>query len=201
MGTWLIEHGQWDWQLFATTFALIFIAELPDKTAFASVFLATSHNPFAVFCGAASAFLVQSIVGVAAGSLFHFLPVNLIHYASAVLFMVFAVQMWRRNPPAEDAEPTAGTSRAIFWRSLVVAFSTIFVAEWGDLTQLATATLAGKYSSWLTIFLASTLALWLVTAIGVAIGHHAKKIFNPMVVQKVAAFAMACVSVYLLWRG
>ena len=41
--------------IFVSTFALIFVAELPDKTAFAALFLATCHNPLAVFIGATAA--------------------------------------------------------------------------------------------------------------------------------------------------
>ena len=50
-----------------TVFAVIFLIELPDKTAVAALLLATRHRPIPVFAGAAAAFLVQSLVAVIAG--------------------------------------------------------------------------------------------------------------------------------------
>ena len=191
-----------DWQLFLSTFLLIFVAELPDKTAFAALFLATSHNPYAVFLGAAGAFVIQSAVAVAFGSVLNKLPPGIVHYASAALFFFFAFQMWRRKQPDEDAGAAASSAdRSVFLKSVGTAFLAIFVAEWGDLTQLATATLSAKYGAPLTIFLASTLALWAVTALGVAVGHGAKHLLNPALIQRIAAVAMAGVGVYLLCRA
>src|SRR2546430_17186819 len=92
-----------DWKLFGSTFALIFVSELPDKTAFASLLLATRNRPLPVFCGAAGAFVIQSIVAVSFGSLFTFLPQKLVHIAAAVLFLVLAVGMWRRVSASEAA--------------------------------------------------------------------------------------------------
>ena len=192
-----------DWHIFFSTFVLIFVAELPDKTAFATLFLATSHHPIAVFIGACAAFVIQSIVAVAFGSVLNRLPAAPVHYVSAVLFFIFAFQMWRRKDEGEDgngARP-ATVGKKLFWKSVGTAFMAVFIAEWGDLTQLATATLAAKYGTALTILISSTLALWSVTAIGVAIGHGAKHLLNPALIQRVAAVAMAGVGIYLLAAG
>jgi putative Ca2+/H+ antiporter (TMEM165/GDT1 family) len=77
---------------------------------------------------------------------------------------------------------------------------TIFIAEWGDLTQLATATLAAKYHAPLTIFVSSTLALWSVAAIGVVVGCHMKKSIQPKLLQRTAASAFAVVGMVLLLK-
>jgi len=188
-----------DWGLFVSTFGLIFVAELPDKTAFAALFLATCHNPFAVFVGAAAAFVIQSLVAVAFGGVMSLLPPSLVHLAAGVLFLVFAVLMWRRQDPKGDIPQSQCAERSLrFSKSLVAAFLTIFIAEWGDLTQLATATLAAKYSSPITIFTAATLALWAVTAVGVIVGCQAKKVIQPKLFQRVAATAFAIVGIVLL---
>jgi len=76
----------------------------------------------------------------------------------------------------------------------------IFLAEWGDLTQLATATFAAKYHEHLVIFVAATSALWAVTALTVSVGHHARKIFPQQVFQKIASAAFALVGFLLLLR-
>ena len=57
-----------------TVFTVIFLLELPDKTALAALLLATRHRPLPVFLGAAAAFVIQSAVAVAAGSLLSLLP-------------------------------------------------------------------------------------------------------------------------------
>ena len=188
--------------LFLSTFVLIFVAELPDKTAFATLFLATCHNPFAVFLGAALAFVIQSFVAVCFGSLLSFFQPQVIHIISGLLFLVFAVMMWRREVPdvQDTSECELQPSAAQFSKSFSTAFMTIFVAEWGDLTQLATATLAVKYHQPLVIFTSATLALWAVTAIGVIIGNRAKDLINPLMLQKTAAGAFGVVGLGLLFN-
>ncbi len=57
-----------DPRLFGAVFAVIFLAELPDKTALAALVLATRYRPLPVFVGAALALTVQSAVAVAAGA-------------------------------------------------------------------------------------------------------------------------------------
>lgn len=181
--------------LFLSTFALIFVAELPDKTAIAALVMATRNNPWAVFIGSASAFVIQSMVAVLFGSLFGLLPPHIIHIASGLLFLVFAVMMWTRH---QDEKSESRKKSLNFGRIVWTSFLVIFIAEWGDLTQLASATLVAKTHEAFTVFLASTLALWSTTAIAIAIGHHAKKLINPLLLQKIAAAAFAIVGILLL---
>jgi putative Ca2+/H+ antiporter (TMEM165/GDT1 family) len=129
---------------------LIFISELPDKTAFASVLLATRNRPLPVFCGAAAAFVVQSLVAVAFGSVFSLFPAKIVHVGAALLFFVFAVSMWRPGLNEESLQDGKDASSQ-FYRVVSSAFIVIFFAEWGDLTQLATAALAAKYAAPFTI--------------------------------------------------
>lgn len=186
-----------DWKLFSSTFALIFISELPDKTAFASVLMATRHRPLPVFIGAAGAFVVQSLVAVTFGSVLTLLPAKWVHWGAALMFFVLAVSMWRRASPEEMTRTDKDPSDQ-FVATVVSAFVLIFVAEWGYLTQLATAALAAKYAAPFTIFIAATLALWLVTGIGVIVGHNARRTIQPKALQRIAAIAFAVVGVVLL---
>jgi putative Ca2+/H+ antiporter (TMEM165/GDT1 family) len=183
-----------DLTLFLSTFALIFVAELPDKTAIAALVLATRNNPWAVFIGSALAFLVQSVVAVLFGSLFGLLPPRVIHIGSGLLFLVFAVMMWTRRQEEKEASKESLPFGKVVWTSFMV----IFIAEWGDLTQLASATLVAKTRQPFTIFIAATLALWTTTAIAISIGHHAKKLINPRLLQTIAAVAFAIVGILLL---
>jgi putative Ca2+/H+ antiporter (TMEM165/GDT1 family) len=187
-----------DWALvFFSVFAVVFVAELPDKTALAALVLATRHRPLAVLLGAASALTIQSVVAVAAGHLLSLLPARPVHVFAGGLFVVSAVLMWRRGEEAPEAKDGAEGAPG-FWRSAAVTFGVVFVAEWGDLTQLATAALAARYHAPFVVFAAATLALWAVTAIAVFVGHGAGKMLNPDLTKRVAAVLFALVGVALI---
>jgi putative Ca2+/H+ antiporter (TMEM165/GDT1 family) len=175
--------------IFLSVFGVVFVAELPDKTALAALVLATKYRPLSVFLGAALALTVQSVVAVAAGGLLALLPGRPVHIGAGVLFFVFAIMMWRRKDDDEGgmkelAEPT-------FFRAFASVFGVIFLAEWGDLTQLATAALAARYAAPIVVFIGATLALWAVTAIAVMAGHRVGKVLDPAKTKKIAAVIFA----------
>ena len=183
------------WQLFATVFGIIFVAELPDKTALAAVVLATRHRALPVFLGASLALSVQSGVAVGAGSLFARLDPRYVHIGTGVVFLAAAVAMWLRR---EDDEEEAAADAGGFWRSLGTTFGVIFLAEWGDLTQVGTAALEARYHAWLVVLLGSVAALWCVAGLAVFVGNRAGKLLDPHVTQKVAAVIFAAVGIALL---
>ena len=185
--------------LFASVFVLIFLAELPDKTAFATVLLATRRRPLAVFLGAAGAFAVQSLVAVAFGGVLSLLPARAVRVGAGLMFLGFAWAMWTRK---EEGAEEAGEADdgAGFARAATASFAVIFVAEWGDLTQLATAALAAKHGRPLTVFLAATAALWGVAALAVAAGHQFSSRFEPRRLEKAAAVVFALVGFYFLLK-
>ena len=181
-------------ELFATVFGVIFVAELPDKTALAALVLATRHRALPVFLGTSFALTVQSIVAVAAGSLLSKLPVEYVKVGSGALFFVCAVVMWfRKHDEAKEAKDTSG-----FWRTFASVFSVVFIAEWGDLTQIGTAAFEAKYHAWMIIMPAATAALWCVSAIAVFVGNRAGRLLDPKVTQKIAAVIFAGVGVALI---
>ncbi|HEX4446651.1 MAG TPA: TMEM165/GDT1 family protein [Polyangiaceae bacterium] len=185
------------WALFFSVFGLIFVAELPDKTALAALVLATRQKPLPVFLGAAGALGVQSVVAVAAGQLISLLPARPVHIFAGILFVVSAVVMWVRHDEAsaesEDGKPAAG-----FFRATWSAFLVVFIAEWGDLTQLATGAMAARYKSPFIVFSAATLALWAVAGLAVVIGHRAGKLLDPELTKKIAAVAFAGLGIALI---
>jgi putative Ca2+/H+ antiporter (TMEM165/GDT1 family) len=186
--------------LFATIFAVVFLVELPDKTALATVVLATRHRPLPVFAGVALAFVIQSLVAVFAGSLIAFLPHELIRIGAGLLFIALAgVVVWRtrRQARAQKAGqlPREGRSRE---RPFVTAFSMILVAEWGDLSQLATLAFQARYNEALLVFTSATLALWAVTALAVGIGNRLGSLLPERPVQYAAAALMVIIGVILI---
>ena len=191
-----------DLKLFFSTFALIFVAELPDKTALATVLMATRGSPWPIFVGVAMAFIVQTIVAVLFGSLIGKLPGIWVHLLAGLLFIVFAVIAWKHSLEDEEDENSEDSKPAPqgFLKKSWAAFMVIFIAEWGDLTQLATASLSARFNSPFTLFCSAVLALWSVTAIAIWIGHKAKAFINPHVLGKIAAVLFFAVGVVILYR-
>lgn len=101
----------------------------------------------------------------------------------------------------EEAREVGKLQGQGFWKAVTLSFGVIFIAEWGDLTQLATATFVAKFHAPLTIFAAAVAALWAVTACTVGVGFYAKKIIPQQIFQKIAAVAFALVGAILLTQG
>ena len=82
-----------DWRVMLTTFGIIFLAEMGDKTQIAAMTLAAEKKrPWAVFLGASLALAAVSAVGVIVGSaLGHYLPLEWIKRAAGLGFIVIGV--------------------------------------------------------------------------------------------------------------
>jgi putative Ca2+/H+ antiporter (TMEM165/GDT1 family) len=82
-----------DWRVLLTTFGVIFLAEMGDKTQLAAMTMAAeTKKPMTVFVGAAVALACVSALGVAVGGLLgHYLPLEWIKRAAAVGFIVIGV--------------------------------------------------------------------------------------------------------------
>ena len=183
-----------------TVFTVIFLLELPDKTALAALLLATRHRPLPVFLGAAAAFVIQSAVAVAAGSLLSLLPREPIRIGAGLLFLGMAALLVRRNlrKVEADEERAVDQEEVRHHRPFITAFSVVFVAEWGDLTQLATAALQARYQQPVVVFVAATLALWAVSAIAVALGNRLGAWIPERPLQFAAAGVMVLVAIALI---
>jgi putative Ca2+/H+ antiporter (TMEM165/GDT1 family) len=184
-----------------TVFALILPAELPDKTFVATLVLSTRYDAVPVLIGAAAGFAVQSAIAVAIGGAVSLLPSAVVHGVSAAIFALGAVLMLRaESEPAEDErevrEELAGRPVAPRpLRVVLTAFLVLFVAEWGDLTQILTASLSAKYDDPLAVFLGSWLALVAVAALAVTGGKALLRVLPLNWVRRIAAVAFAAVAV------
>lgn len=156
-------------------FATVFPAELPDKTMVATIVLVTRYRrPGWVWLGAVLAFSVHVVVAVAAGSAISLLPETVVKLVVAALFAVGAALLFRAARNAADDDdidgeaPIATTVRA----TVVGSFGLVVLAEWGDLTQLATASLAAKSDEPVSVGLGALLALAAVAAIAATFGRQ-----------------------------
>jgi putative Ca2+/H+ antiporter (TMEM165/GDT1 family) len=156
-------------------FVTVFPAELPDKTMIATVVLVTRYRrPAWVWLGAVSAFTLHVLVAVAAGSAISLLPDTPVKLVVATLFTVGAVLLLRaaRSHSDEKVETDASPALTTIHGTVFGSFALILLAEWGDLTQLATASLAAKSGEPVSTGLGALVALASVAAIAAAFGRQ-----------------------------
>jgi putative Ca2+/H+ antiporter (TMEM165/GDT1 family) len=183
-----------DLAVVATAFALIFPVELPDKTFVASLVLATRYRPVPVWIGVSAAFFVQSLVAVTAGSLLSLLPHAVVSAVAGLLFLVGGVVLWRgatkadaEEAAAEDEFAARATRDVTGLRAATTSFGILFLAEWGDLSQLLTAGLAARYHDPVSVFAGSWLALVLVAALAVLLGRALLRRVRLSTIRRVGA--------------
>jgi putative Ca2+/H+ antiporter (TMEM165/GDT1 family) len=174
----------------ATVFAVIFPAELPDKTALASLVLGSRYRPWHVFAGVASAFAVHVGLAIAAGSLLALLPHRPLEIVVAALFALGAVLLLRGRHDGGDEQVEVHGSEPGFWRVWRTGFAVVLVAEFGDLTQIATASLAARYHDPLSVGIGSVLALWAVAALAITGGRSLLKVISLTWITRIAAAIM-----------
>ncbi len=185
--------------IIATVFALIFVGELPDKTAVAGLVLGTRFPWRWVFAGIAAAFLTHVVIAVSAGSLITLLPHRLVESVVAVLFLLGAVLVWREGLEDEEEEQDevdAVAEDAGFWKVASLGYAVIFVAEWGDLTQILTANLAAKYHDPLSVGIGAVLGLWSVGLLAILGGKTLLRVLPILWITRVAAVVMVGLGVY-----
>jgi putative Ca2+/H+ antiporter (TMEM165/GDT1 family) len=175
----------------ATVFGVIFLSELPDKTALASLILGSRYRPAYVFTGVAAAFAVHVGLAVAVGSVLTLLPHRPLEIVVAVLFALGAVLLLRgRDDKGGDEHAGLHGGPPGFWRVAWTSFGVILVAEFGDLTQIATATLAARYHDPLSVGVGALLALWAVAGVAIAGGRGLLKVIPLTWITRIAAVIM-----------
>jgi putative Ca2+/H+ antiporter (TMEM165/GDT1 family) len=175
----------------ATVFAVIFTAELPDKTALASLVLGSRYRPTWVFAGIAAAFAVHVGLAIAAGSLLGLLPHRPLEIIVAALFAAGAVLLLRgRHGDDNDEQVEVHGREPGFWRVAGTGFMVILVAEFGDLTQIATATLAARYHDPASVATGAILALWAVGALAIVGGRGLLKLIPLVWISRIAGLIM-----------
>jgi Ca2+/H+ antiporter, TMEM165/GDT1 family len=189
----------------ATVFPIIFIGELPDKTMFASLVMSTRGSPLRVWMGAASAFTLHVAIATTIGvALFHVLPRRAVDSVVAVLFLAGAALalnegLKERRRERRQESLVEKEERSFGKRAFVTAFVVIFLAEWGDLTQILTANLAARYHSALSVGVGSLLALWAVSGIAVVSGQGLLRLVKVTTVRYVTAVVLLALAGYSSW--
>ncbi|RLL66593.1 TMEM165/GDT1 family protein [Streptomyces sp. Z26] len=184
----------------AVTFGVVFLAELPDKTALAGLMLGTRYRASYVFAGVAAAFAVHVALAIAAGSVLTLLPHRLVQGVVGALFLVGAIVLLRKGDDDEEEETKAPADQS-FWKVAGSGFTLILVAEFGDLTQIMTANLAARYDDPLSVGLGAVLALWAVAGLGILGGRTLLRYVPLRLITKVAAGLMLALAAFSLYEA
>ncbi|MBT2445157.1 TMEM165/GDT1 family protein [Streptomyces sp. ISL-36] len=177
-----------------TAFGLIFLAELPDKTMFASLAMGTRMRPLYVWFGTSTAFVAHVAIAVGAGSLLGLLPDWIVKLVSALLF-AFGAFMLLRGGDDDEQDEAGGRTVTGFWPVYSTAFMAVFISEWGDLTQITTANLAATNGTWSTA-IGSAAALMSVSALALVAGRFIAKRVPLKTVQRIGGLCMAALAIW-----
>jgi Ca2+/H+ antiporter, TMEM165/GDT1 family len=183
----------------AVASGLTFLGELPDKSLFASLVLGTRYRPGYVWAGAAAAFAVQMAIAVTAGRLLSLLPHHLVDAIVAVLFLAGSACLWvtsfrPQHPDGADAARQGGRPASIL-RIAGTSFGVVFLAEWGDITQLTAANLAAR-SNPVAVFIGAVLGLWLIAALAVNLGAKSLDLIPMAWVRRITATILLALGIY-----
>jgi putative Ca2+/H+ antiporter (TMEM165/GDT1 family) len=183
-------------------FPIVFLGELPDKTMFASLVLSTRGRPLLVWLGAAAAFTVHVVIAVTIGvALFHLLPHRALEATVAAIFFVGGALALREARKARDEEELVEREVESHRRVALTAFLVIFIAEWGDLTQILTANLAAHYHDPLSVGVGALLALWAVAGLAVVAGQSVLRFVNVATVRIVTAVVLFALTGWAIWEA
>ncbi|MEW1956635.1 TMEM165/GDT1 family protein [Kineococcus sp. NPDC059986] len=191
-----------DLAVLAASFLPILLLELPDKTFIATLVLATRFKPLTAWIGVGLAFAVQCLIAVVAGRLLAQLPERPVAAVAAVLFAVGAVTLFRGAAKAKQAgqearseyEAKVGAGRS-GWRGVLTCFGVVFLAEWGDLSQLFTAGLAARYDDPVSVFVGSWAALLVVAGLAAALGSTIVRRLSVATVSRIGGVVCAALAV------
>ncbi|KAF0219175.1 MAG: hypothetical protein FD174_2261 [Geobacteraceae bacterium] len=187
--------------VFITTFGIIFLAELGDKTQLTAMALATKYPWKKIFIGLACAFALLNLGAVLVGKvLFSVLPIFWIKMVSGGLFLFFGVTTLRTKG-YDDEEEEAEERRFSVRGPVATSFLMILLAELGDKTQLVTASLAAQHDSPLAVFAGSTLALWSVSLVGIFLGRQLTRFIPLSYIHKGAGCLFLLFGAVILYQA
>jgi len=147
-----------------STFAVVALAELGDKTQFASISLSAKGSPLSVFFGSMLGFLLVDGLSVVVGdALASVLPIRWIALCSGLVFIIFGVYTLLSKEKQETKFKERGFP-------LATSFSFVALMELGDKTQFVIIALAADFSSPILVFIGMMLAFLVVTGIGIFFG-------------------------------
>lgn len=179
------------------SFILVFLAEFGDKSQLVCMTLAAKHRPWPVLLGAVTAFAILNLLAVMFGAVVaSWVPEFWLALIVAGLFGFFGVQSLLMKDDTEDENTEVRSSHSLFITALLM----IFVAEFGDKTQLAVAGLASTYHG-VPVWIGATLALLITTALGIIVGQRLLKCLPLGLIHKFSGVLFLLLALVALYQA
>jgi putative Ca2+/H+ antiporter (TMEM165/GDT1 family) len=178
-----------------STFAIISIAELGDKTQLLTMAFATRYRARDVLASVLAASALLMLLAVFVGRiLYEVLPTSYVQLIAGFLFLLFAFWILFFDE-GEDKEEKTRSGKTPF----LTVFGAFILAETGDKTQLAALALVVKYNLMFEVWAGATLGMFAANSVGVAAGNRIKEKFPEKLIKIVAAglfFLFGAVTLY-----
>jgi Ca2+/H+ antiporter, TMEM165/GDT1 family len=209
--------------VIATVFALIAVAELPDKTMIATLVMGARGRPLLVWLGASGAFTVHVTAAVVVGRFLQLLPHRTVEIVVTVIFLAGAAYLLfvpekseeaRGAREAERALPAGGATSgggllaadpgevrapvasATAWRIVAGAFVVILVGEIGDLTQLLVLNLSAHYHKPYSVFTGALAGLVFISAAAAFGGRALLRVLPLALIRRLGGVVLLGFGVY-----
>jgi putative Ca2+/H+ antiporter (TMEM165/GDT1 family) len=184
---------------FLLSFAVIFVAELGDKSQLMALTFATRFPALSVLVAITIATAIIHLGSVLLGATVALLiPTNVISIIAGLAFFAFAVWTWRGD--VLSAEDEAKASQQTTGSVILTVGTAFFLAELGDKTMLATVTLA-THEEALGTWLGSTAGMVVADAIAIGVGKVLGQRLPERAIRIGAAVAFVVFGVILIWQG
>lgn len=196
-----------NWSVLFSTFGILFIAELGDKTQLAVITQTCKYRcPFPVFFGASLALTLVTALGAAGGQVIgQFIPADIIRTAAAMGFVIMGGLMFKESAAsASQAECVCEIDESLSsswwnWKAFGSTLTLLFFAELGDKTQLAVFGLASKESHPWLVFAGGSLALIVVTGLGVIGGQQLCRLIPEKILVNASAGVFVVMGCLIGW--
>jgi putative Ca2+/H+ antiporter (TMEM165/GDT1 family) len=183
---------------FLLSFAVIFVAELGDKSQLMAMTFATRYKFWTVVAAITVATAVVHLFSVALGNVIGLaLPIGPINIAAGIAFVFFGLWTLRGDKLSEDEESKASRSNRPAFFAVAIAF---FLAELGDKTMLATVTLATT-EGWFGTWVGSTLGMVAADVLAIGVGVLLGKALPEEVIKIGAAVLFFIFGSVLIYTG
>jgi Ca2+/H+ antiporter, TMEM165/GDT1 family len=165
------------------------LAEMGDKTQLSILLLSSrTKEYFKLLLGVVLAFLIVDGVAILLGSwITNLLPAHILKLISAAVFIGFGLIILFKGKEEEDGE-------ASFENPFISGFTMIFLSEWGDKTQIASALFAVKYAPWM-VLIGVMAALTLLSIMTIYLGRFISGRIDLRLITRIAGIVFIIIGI------
>jgi len=180
-------------QTFLLIAATIFISDLGDKTQLTIILLTNkTRKHFHLLLGVIIGFLLGNGIAIIVGALFgQLLPARVVQFIAGIIFILFG--LWSLRSVKEEAGNTKIKEKSPFWSGLTL----IFLSEFGDKSQIATALFATKYNP-ISVLFSAMVGLIAISIITIYLSKLFLKNINPHLLAKISGVLFIVIGVFFL---